>query len=314
MSRRALNVVLVHGGWYCGASWGPVVPALMARGHHVVTPDLPGHGWQARYPAGYFDTGQPGLATQPTSLGNTTLAMAADAVIEVLSTVRAADDGRRPAVLVSHSSSGPIASLAAEKAPELIDHLVYVAAIVPSRLTSALGYAALPEYGSQTMDGLVVGDPAATGALRINPRSADPRYRDLLHRKFYGDLPRAASAAFTELLCPDQPLGFLADPVSVTQARWGMIPRTYVMTTKDSAIAPAVQEIMMNDADDLTPQNRFRRISIDTGHSPFASQPEALADIITADWISPSTPRNSSAEPGPPHSPAGQPTLDQEPR
>jgi pimeloyl-ACP methyl ester carboxylesterase len=279
---RGLNIVLVHGGWHCGASWGPVVPALLARGHRVVTPDLPGHGWKARYPEGYFDAGQPGLETRRTNLADTTLEMAADAVIEILSSLRAADDRGLPAVLVSHSISGSIASLAAEKAPELIGHLVYVAAIVPSRLTSALEYAALPEYGSQVMDGLLVGDPAVTGTLRINPRSTDPQYRDLLHRKFYGDLPREASAAFMELLGADQPLRFITDPVSVTQARWGMIPRTYVMTTKDFALAPAVQEIMINDADDLTPHNRFRRISIDTGHSPYASRPEELADIIEA--------------------------------
>jgi pimeloyl-ACP methyl ester carboxylesterase len=280
VSGTALNIALVHGGWHCGASWGPLVPALLARGHRVVTPDLPGHGWKARYPEGYFDAGQPGLETRRTSLGNTTLEMAADTVIEVLSTLQAAGDRDRPAVLVAHSSSGSIASLAAEKAPGLIDHLVYVAAIVPSRLTSTLEYAALPEYGSQTMDGLLVGDPAVTGTLRINPRSTDPQYRELLHRKFYGDMPRETSAAFLELLCSDQPLGFIADPVTVTQSRWGMIPRTYVMTTKDFSIAPALQEIMINDADDLTPENRFRRIPIDAGHSPYASRPEELADII----------------------------------
>jgi len=37
---------------------------------------------------------------------------------------------------------------------------------------------------------------------------------------------------------------------------------------------------MVNDADDLTPHNRFRRISVDTGHSPYASRPGELADII----------------------------------
>jgi pimeloyl-ACP methyl ester carboxylesterase len=252
----------------------------MARGHRVVTPDLPGHGWKARYPEGYFDAGQPGLGTRRTNLGVATLKMAAEVVIEVLSTLRAGSDSDRPTVLVSHSSSGPIASLAAETAPELIDHLVYVAAIVPSRLTSTLEYAALPEYGSQTMDGLLIGDPAVTGTLRIDPRSTDPQYRDLLHRKFYGDMPREESAAFMELLCSDQPLSFITDSVSVTQSRWGLIPRTYVMTVKDLCIAPSLQEIMINDADDLTPQNRFRRVSIDTGHSPFASRPEELASII----------------------------------
>ncbi|MEV0406569.1 hypothetical protein [Actinoallomurus sp. NPDC050550] len=89
------------------------------------------------------------------------------------------------------------------------------------------------------------------------------------------------SAAFLDMLCPDQPLGFLAEPVSVTPQRWGSIPRTYVSTMKDNAIAPAVQEIMVKDADDFTPENRFRWVQIASGHSPYASRPAELAGIIT---------------------------------
>lgn len=279
---HGLGIVLVHGGWHCSSSWGRVVPALQARGHVVVAPDLPAHGWRARHPEGYFAAGQPDLATTQTAADDTTLEMAADVVIDALRAVRAASSGDRAAVVVSHSSSGSIVSRAAERAPELIDHLVYVAAIVPSRLRSAMEVGALPEYGSQTMDGLVVGDPAITATLRINPRSSDPGYRDLLRRKFYGDVPPEVAAAFIELLCPDQPLSYLADPVSVSPSRWGSLPRTYVKTTEDSSIAPAVQDIMIADADALTPQNRFRQVTIDTGHCPFASRPEELADIITA--------------------------------
>jgi pimeloyl-ACP methyl ester carboxylesterase len=274
------DVVLLHGGWHCGASWGGVVPLLQARGHRVVAPDLPGHGWRARFPGGYFDEGQPGLATAPSAIAGITLGAAADDVAGVLRAVRAASGGTRPVVLVAHSISGVIASLVAETAPELVDHLVYIAAMVPSRLRSSAAYSALPEYGSQTMDGLLVGDPGATGTLRINPRSADPDYRDLLRRKFYGDVPRAEADAFTHLISADLPLSFAVEEVAVTPDRWGSIPRTYVHTTKDFAIAPAVQAIVMRDADDLAPRTAFRQVTMDTGHSPFASRPGDVADVI----------------------------------
>lgn len=277
MSAGSLDVVLLHGGWHCSASWGPFVPALRARGHRVVAVDLPGHGWRARHPKGYFRAGQPGLETEPTTSGEITLDTAADVVIEAL--VRGSG---RPAVLVSHSSSGAIAGRVAEARPDLVDHLVYVAGIVPSRLVSAIEVGALPEYGSPTMDGLVIGDPVALGTLRINPRATDPFYRELLRAKFYGDLSPDEASAYLDLLCPDQPLSFLAEPVVVTAEAWGSIPRTYVVTTNDKAIAPAVQEILMNDADDLTPGNPFRRHRIDSGHSPFASHPAELADIVSA--------------------------------
>lgn len=283
--QRSPTVVLVHGGWMSSDSWGPLVPALMARGHRVVALDTPGHGWRARYPEGYFAPGQPDLHIRPSPLAGVSLEEAADAVVGALRTARQTSGGE--VVLVSHSISGAFASLAAEKAPELVDHLVYVAAIVPSRLTSVAAVGALPEYGSPTMDGLVVADPAAVGALRINPRSTDTGYRDLLRRKFYGDLAPEAADAFLDHLTPDQPVRFLADEVHVTQARWGSIPRTYVRTAEDASIAPAVQTIMVEDADALTPGNQFHRVDVDSGHCPFASRPEELADVISGVDVSP---------------------------
>jgi pimeloyl-ACP methyl ester carboxylesterase len=258
------------------------VPFLRSGGHRVVTPDLPGHGWKARFPGSYFSAGQPDLETDKSALGDITLETAAATVLDTLRAARTASDGTGPVVLVSHSSSGSIASLAAEKAPELVDHLFYMAAIVPSRLRSAAAYAALPEYGSQTMDGLVVGDPAAVGALRINPRSTDPGYRDLLRRKLYGDVGQEEAQAFANLLCADQPMSFIADEVTVTQDRWGSIPRTYLQTMNDFSIAPAVQAIIIRDADDFTPHNKFRHITIGTGHSPFVSRPKDVAEAIAS--------------------------------
>jgi pimeloyl-ACP methyl ester carboxylesterase len=279
---QALDVVLLHGGWHCGESWGRVPPLLRVAGHRVVTVQLPGHGTDARFPVGYFTADQAGLATAPTALGAITIDTAADVVRGALRDVRASSPDQAPVVLVSHSSAGAIASRVAESAPELIDHLVYIAAMVPSRRTSAVEITAGPEYGSQTMDGLLIGDPSQIGALRINPRSTDPAYRELLHRKFYNDMPTDEADAFLELLVPDQPLSYLTEPVSVTSQRWGSISRTYIVTMRDQAVPPAIQDIVINDADTLYPEHPFRRITIDTGHSPFAAQPEQLAAIIAA--------------------------------
>lgn len=107
------NVVLIHGGWHCSTSWGAVVPLLRTGGHCVVSPDLPGHGWKSRFPENYFSAGQPHLETEKTTLEGITLGMAAATVLDALQAVRSASNGKRPVVLVSHSSSGAIASLAA---------------------------------------------------------------------------------------------------------------------------------------------------------------------------------------------------------
>ena len=41
---RPWPVVLVHGTRTSHSQWDPQVPALRAAGHHVLAPDLPGHG------------------------------------------------------------------------------------------------------------------------------------------------------------------------------------------------------------------------------------------------------------------------------
>lgn len=41
---RPWPVVLVHGTRTSHSQWDPQVPALRAAGHHVIAPDLPGHG------------------------------------------------------------------------------------------------------------------------------------------------------------------------------------------------------------------------------------------------------------------------------
>ncbi|MFC8657185.1 alpha/beta fold hydrolase [Streptomyces parvus] len=55
--REAPPLVLVHGSGASGSSWGPVVPVL-ARRHHVIRVDLPGHGQSP--PAASYDV--PGQA------------------------------------------------------------------------------------------------------------------------------------------------------------------------------------------------------------------------------------------------------------
>jgi pimeloyl-ACP methyl ester carboxylesterase len=82
-------VVLVHASWFDHADWELVVP-LIAREHTVVTYDRRGHGQSA-------DSSSPG-----------TYGDDADDLLAVLS-----DVVRAPAHVVTHSSSGIIASIAA---------------------------------------------------------------------------------------------------------------------------------------------------------------------------------------------------------
>ncbi|HWD01168.1 MAG TPA: alpha/beta fold hydrolase [Amycolatopsis sp.] len=272
------DFVLVHGAWHSGAAWAEVSFELAAAGSRACALDLPGAGPNARFPASYLADGQQEFTTEVSPLRDLTLEEAADAVVAALRRLGAARAGRR-VVVVAHSLGGLAVTRAAEKAPELVDHLVYVAALVPTLLGSAARYLSLPEAGDRYRD-LYVGDAAEIGATRINFRSTDPGYRDLLHRTFYGDVPEDRFLAFAQGLVPDNPNRIASAEVEVTEARWGSIPRSYVLTTGDRAIAPALQRRMIDDADRFAPANRFRVASIESSHSPFASRPKELAQLI----------------------------------
>ncbi|MGK3207785.1 alpha/beta fold hydrolase [Amycolatopsis sp. MEPSY49] len=270
------DFVLVHGAWHSGASWADVSFELTAAGGRVSALDLPGAGPNARFPVSYPTAGQQGLTTEVSPLRDLTLDDTADAVVAALRRLRGT--GRR-LVLVAHSLGGLTVTRAAEQAPGLVDHLVYVAALVPTLLGSAAAYLRLPEAGPRYPD-LYVGDPAAIGATRINFRSTDAGYRALLHRTFYGDVGEERFLAFANGLVPDNPTRIAAAEVGATRQRWGSIPRSYVLTTQDRVVTPALQRRMIDDADRFAPAHRFRVGSLESSHSPFASRPKDLARLI----------------------------------
>lgn len=43
-----------------------------------------------------------------------------------------------------------------------------------------------------------------------------------------------------------------------------------------------MQTIMIRDADELTPHNKFRTIPVNSGHSPFVSRPKDVAEAIAS--------------------------------
>ncbi|MFD2420514.1 alpha/beta fold hydrolase [Amycolatopsis pigmentata] len=272
------DYLLVHGAYHNSAHWAKLIAALSARGDRVVALDLPGHGMNARFPSGYFVPGQPGLSGEPSPIKDVTLEVAAHAVIDALRSF----GQTAPVVLVAHSMGGAVATLAAELAPELVDHLVYVAAFVPTRLPTAAAYLTLDEAKTRLGGGLHLGDPTVTGAVRINPRSADTAYLEQLRAAYYTDVSTTDFLPYLNALTPDQPMSFVTSRAGATAARWGGIPRTYLRCAADRAIPLALQDVFISDADALTPRNPFRLATLDTGHAPFASQPGKLAEVLLA--------------------------------
>ncbi|MDV6285837.1 alpha/beta hydrolase [Rhodococcus jostii] len=270
--------VLVHGAWHSSLHWAATQRHLAGHGVATVAVDLPGHGLDAPHPSGYLSPGQPGLTTEKSALAGLTMQDAAAAITDTLVRVRRFHSR---VLLVAHSAGGGPASLATEHHPELVDHLVYLSAFVPAARPRFFDY-----INSDANNGAVtippVGDPAELGAVRINPLSQDPDHIATIRQSFLNDLPAETSDSWRRFLHPDLPLAILAEPVPLTLLRWGRIPRTYIRLTDDQALPLGAQDLMITEADAATPDSRFDVRTMVGGHSPFATRPRELADLLAS--------------------------------
>jgi pimeloyl-ACP methyl ester carboxylesterase len=162
------------------------------------------------------------------------------------------------AILVGHSLGGVAISEAAERAPQLIAGLVYVAAIMPRNGDSALAMMGgkIPEGISLSRDG---------DFLTIDPQTARNRY--------YSGCEADEVADALARLAP-QPIGLLQDQLAVTPERFGSVPRCYIECRDDNAVPPGFQRAQY-EAMPCRPV-----FTIGAGHSPFLQDPDQLTAYL----------------------------------
>jgi len=167
-----------------------------------------------------------------------------------------------PVVLVAHSRGGIVASRAAELVPDRIRKCVYVAAyLLPAHGTVAAE--ARRDTGSLIPSNMV---PASSGLTCVVRTS-------VVREAFYGHCSDEEAEYAQSRLSPE-PLKPLVTPLEITDARYGRVPRACVETTFDRVISLAAQR-RMREALPCDPV-----FTLETDHSPFLSQPEALARIL----------------------------------
>lgn len=232
--------VLVHGSWHGGWCFDAVKALLEAQGHEVLAPDLPGMGGDEA------------------ALRGVTLQGWADFVAELCRKA-----GQRPVVLAGHSRGGLVVSQAAETAPEAIDALVYICAMM---LPDGMSRAAFKELEgpNSAFDALV--SPVFGGAGTV----ADPRQGPAVFAQL--SPPDQVAAAMQRLVA--EPHGPRSEPLRLTPERWGSLPRTYIECLHDRTIPLSSQRTMQA----LSPGAWV--VSLDSDHSPFLCQPEALAAAL----------------------------------
>lgn len=205
------TMVLVHGAWHTGWCWHRVIPYLQQYGHHVVAPDLPGHG----------NTG-----CNPDSV---TLQDYTEHVRVIV------EQQPEPVMLVGHSMSGIVISQVGEAVPGRIARLVYLTAFLLQDGASML------EVTQADKAGLVLPNLE----FSRDRRTATVR-DDVVQEAFYNDCANEDVLLAKSHLVP-QPLAPIATAIKVTRENWGRIPRSYIECSQDRAVSLNVQRQMHAD-------------------------------------------------------------------
>ncbi|MGA5822737.1 alpha/beta fold hydrolase [Kitasatospora sp. NPDC094028] len=258
--------VLVHGSGSNSFYWQPLLRELGLRGHRAIAVDLPGHGLGAYLPESY-QTPQDleRLRTEPSPISRVTLA---DFAAHVIGVVRQA---RRngPVVLVGGSLGGVTLNAVANQVPELVAHLVYASAFCPTKHPSVLRLMTAPEAATSFMTRLpAVRTAPELGISRVNWRSGDPGFLAIVKEAIAADRSDAEVRALMNILEPDESAAIGAsEDARGLPATWGRVPRTFVRYTQDHTIPLPLQDLMIREADDTTPHNRFRVRSLSAPHA-----------------------------------------------
>lgn len=170
---------------------------------------------------------------------------------------------QRPVILVGHSRGGIVISRAAELAPESIDTLVYVCAVMlpdgMSRVEFRDHCAPNPAFDAITL-------PVYGGAgTVIDTRGAAAVFCQLA--------PAAAVARVLPRLVAE-PSAPRATHMRITPARFGRIPRHYIECTEDRAIYIESQRLMQR----LVPGASVTTLPSD--HSPYLCCVDRLCSAL----------------------------------
>ncbi|MFJ2748238.1 alpha/beta fold hydrolase [Streptomyces sp. NPDC087297] len=262
--RGTPTFVLVHGAGSNSYGWSPVLQELGARGHRAVAVDLPGHGLGAYFPLSYQTPQDPErLRTEPSPIAAVTLE---DFAAHVVGVVRAVHRNG-PVILVGQSLGGVTVNAVANQVPDLIAHLVYASAFCPTRHASVAQLMATPEASTSALFRLTaVPTPPELGVNRVNWRSGDPAFFAAAKEALGSDLPDVEVRALLNTLEPDESAAIGAADARGLPDTWGRVPRTFLRFTEDRSIPPALQDLMIREADGTTPDNPFRVRSLAAPH------------------------------------------------
>ncbi len=228
------NFVFIHGGMIGGNCWKNLRKILEHKQHVVLTPTLTGLGERKHLSHPDID-----LETHIQDVLNTILYEELDDV-----------------VLVGHSYGGMVITGVADRIPNKIKKLIYVAAVLPKEGESMFD-AVGPEISSFLYEGALQGNgwevPAGT------PQS-------------YGiDTPEIAKQ-FVEM-SSSHPIKSFQQKLHFRRTSFQDIEKVYIQCSQDAAL-----NFMASRAKEM----KIPCYEINSGHFPMLTAPKALADLLLA--------------------------------
>lgn len=234
--------VLIHGSWHGGWCFDPVRAILEAEGHEVMVPDLPGMG---------------GNGAQ---INAVTLAGWAEFAAGLCCAA-----SQQPVILAGHSRGGLVVSQTAELAPDAMDGLVYLCAMM---LPDGMSRAKFKQIEGPNPDFDAIISPVHDGAgTVIDASRAAPVFAQL-------SPPDLVAAAMARLVA--EPHGPRSTPLRLSPQRFGSRPRTYIECTQDRTIPIASQRRMQA----MVPGAEV--VTLEADHSPYLSRPQEVAAALIA--------------------------------
>jgi pimeloyl-ACP methyl ester carboxylesterase len=232
--------VLVHGSWLGKFCWAEVVPMLETMGNTVITVDLPAHGDDLTPPE------------------QVSLDSYRDAVLAVVG-------DRNNIILVGHSMAGMVISAVAEAIPAQLKALAYLCAYLPQSgenlyqlatedKESLAGRYWRQEYPENYSPAWI----ASEGIAEVFGADCPPQLQELLVKKHR-----------------PEPIPPLATPITLTEDRYGSVPRYYIETLQDRTVSHQLQTLMLSR---VSVKQRFQ---LPSSHCPFFSMPSQLVNYLT---------------------------------
>jgi len=231
--------ILVHGAWEGAWSWENVIPILEKQGHRVEVIELPGS----------FSNMKP--------IHEVTLDSYVQLVTEQIKS------SSENVVLVGHSLGGVVISQVAEQLSDRIEKLVFVTAFLIENGATALG-AMQSDADGQMLPNIMFSDDQTYGKV------PEDVWREVaFHDAEESDVDAALSR--TSVKQATEP--FLAE-LNLTPERFGSVPKSYIKTSIDRVLSPALQDRMIQswDVEDV--------VTLKSGHFPALSIPTQLAKAI----------------------------------